>query len=401
MARAVVLLMDSFGIGASEDAKRYGDEGADTLGHIVAHCQASQRGPLSLPNLARLGLAKAYQASSGKLLVHAIGEDFQLSGAYGYAVENSLGKDTPSGHWELAGVPVMFEWGYFPNSADCFPDALLEKLIKEAKLPGVLGKKHASGTVIINELGDEHIKTGKPIVYTSGDSVFQIAAHEQYFGLERLYEVCDIARKIVDEYNIGRVIARPFVGEKGDYTRTPNRRDLSTLPPEKTLLDYLKAAGGKVISVGKVADIYAHQGITQSIKAPNNDALFTATLQALETAEDNTLIFTNFVDFDSKYGHRRDIEGYADALEAFDKRLPELEAILQTGDVVVIAADHGCDPSMPGSDHTREHIPVLFFGPTVSPKALGRRASFADVGQTLATHFHLAPLNYGVACDLL
>lgn len=401
--RVCILLMDSFGIGASLDAARYGDAGANTFMHIHEACErgngdiaGSRQGILKLPNLAQLGLYHAAVASSGVAFV-----DLALlpepSSYYGYAVEQSLGKDTPSGHWELAGVPVTFEWGYFPDKPHCFPAELIDAFVKQANLPGVLGEKHASGTTILDELGDEHMRTGKPIVYTSADSVFQIAAHEDTFGLDRLYQICDIARNLVDQYQIGRVIARPFTGQAGSFKRTANRKDYATLPPAKTLLDYLKEAGREVIAIGKIADIYAHQGITQTIKADGNMALFDATLNAMKSAPPGSLVFTNFVDFDSSYGHRRDTAGYAKALEDFDRRLPELAALLQSNDVVIIAADHGCDPTFPGSDHTREHIPVLAYGPKLQNRFIGRRDSFADVGQSLAEHLGLEPLSHGIS----
>jgi phosphopentomutase len=241
------------------------------------------------------------------------------------------------------------------------------------------------------------MQTQKPIVYTSADSVFQIAAHEQSFGLDRLYEICHLARKLVDPLNIGRVIARPFTGEAGNFKRTGNRMDLAVKPPAPTLLDHLVAAGHSVISVGKVADIFAHQGITQKIKADGNEALFAATLDLIKTAPDQSLVFTNFVDFDSSYGHRRDVTGYAKALETFDSLLPKFEHAMHADDIAIIAADHGCDPTRPGSDHTREHIPILMFGPQVKPRFIGRRDSFADIGQTLAAFFNLAPLANGLA----
>ncbi len=314
-----------------------------------------------------------------------------------FAVEQSLGKDTPSGHWELAGVPVLFDWGYFPRQTPCFPQELITQLTAQAQLPGVLGQMHASGTDIIRDLGTQHIQTGKPIVYTSADSVFQIAAHEEHFGLTRLYELCEMARELVNPYRIGRVIARPFVGAPGEFKRTGNRRDYSLEPPELTVLDYLKQAGREVIAIGKTADIFAHRGMTQSIRADGNDALFSATLDTMRDAPPGSLVFTNFVDFDSSYGHRRDVLGYAQALEEFDARIPELEAILKPDDLVIIAADHGCDPTRPGSDHTREHIPVLAFGPQVPSCFIGRRDSFADVGQTIAHHLGLASLSRGVS----
>lgn len=397
--RACVLLMDSLGIGASLDAADYGDVGANTFGHIVEACRLGQAdvpglrtGPLKIPNLARLGLYHAAGASSDDVLPE-LENLSEPEGYYGYAVEQSLGKDTPSGHWELAGVPVRFEWGYFPEKIPCFPQELIQKLIERANLPGVLGEKHASGTDILAELGEEHINTGKPIVYTSADSVFQIAAHEEVFGLKKLYELCEIARELVDEYHIGRVIARPFVGATGAFKRTGNRRDYSIPPPKKTLLDYLKKAGREVIAIGKTADIFAHQGPTQTIKADGNMALFDATVLAMKTAPVGSLVFTNFVDFDSSFGHRRDLPGYAAALEAFDARLPEFEASLNPGDCVVISADHGCDPTFPGSDHTREHVPALLFGPGIGSHAIGERKSFADIGQSLAEHLELDALS--------
>lgn len=402
--RVCVLLLDSLGIGASLDAHAYGDEEANTFAHIHEACldgradrEGLRQGKLNIPNLTDLGLYHATMASSAALSC-SLADLPTPKGYYGYAVEQSLGKDTPSGHWELAGVPVNFAWGYFPQKIPCFPRPLIEQLIKQANLPGVLGEKHASGTTIIEELGDEHIKTGKPIVYTSADSVFQIAAHEQHFGLERLYQVCEITRKLVDEYQIGRVIARPFIGGSSQsFKRTANRRDYATLPPAPTLLDILKEAGREVITIGKTADIFAHQGMTQTIKADGNMALFDATLKAMATAPTGSLVFTNFVDFDSSYGHRRDIAGYAYALEQFDARMPELFAKLQPDDLVVIAADHGCDPTRPGSDHTREHIPVLAFGPKTQTQFIGRRESFADVGQSLAQYLDVEPLLHGVS----
>lgn len=402
-SRVCILLLDSLGIGASLDAHLYGDEGANTFGHIAEACAEGRadkagvrQGALQIPNLARLGIYHAALASSGVKLVD-LATLAEPSGYYGYAVEQSLGKDTPSGHWELAGVPVMFDWGYFPQSEPCFPQALIDELIALAGLPGVLGQKHASGTTIIDELGEEHLRTGKPIVYTSSDSVFQIAAHEEQFGLQRLYDICELARQLVDKYQVGRVIARPFTGAPGAFRRTGNRRDYSTLPPQPTLLDFLKDAGREVIAIGKTSDIFAHQGVTKYIKADGNMALFDATLAALQTASDGSLVFTNFVDFDSSYGHRRDVMGYAKALEEFDARLPMLEAILRPGDLIIIAADHGCDPTRPGSDHTREHIPVLAFGPRVDGRFIGRRDTFADVGQSIAEHLAIAPLTHGVS----
>lgn len=401
MARAFIIMLDSFGLGATADADKYGDAGADTLRHIAAHCAKGKadkagvrQGALRIPNLIRLGINEAAAISQGSL-VPDLPADKTITGAYGCAAEKSLGKDTQSGHWEMAGVPVLFDWGYFKPDYPSFPVELTNELIKQAKLPGLLGNRHASGTVIIDELGEEHQKTGKPIVYTSADSVFQIAAHEDSFGLSRLYEICEITRKLVDQYNIGRVIARPFKGESGHYYRTGNRRDYATPPPSPTLLDVLVNHGGTVIAIGKVADIYAHQGISKTVKADGNKALFETFIREAAAAPDHSITFVNLVDFDMVYGHRRDVVGYANALEAFDSWLPAFEAKMQPGDIAVITADHGCDPTQAGSDHTREHVPVIFFGPGVKAGSLGKRDTFADIGQTIATHLHLPPLPYG------
>jgi phosphopentomutase len=396
MGRAIILVMDSFGIGATADAESFGDAGSNTLGSIARERSASPAGPLELPNLTRLGLMHAARDSAGEFPAGA-DADAEIIGAYGFASELSSGKDTPSGHWEIAGVPVLFDWGYFTKKTDTFPSELLEKLIERADLPGVLGNCHSSGTTIVAELGEEHMASGKPIVYTSADSVFQIACHEETFGLQRLYDLCDIARELVDAYKVGRVIARPFIGTNSDdFVRTGNRRDLTEPPPSPTLLDKLVASGGEVISVGKIADIYAHQGVTKKVKATGNAALFDATLEALSSAPDRSIVFTNFVDFDMLYGHRRDVDGYAAALEYFDGRLPELYELMKDDDVLVICADHGCDPTWQGTDHTREHIPVLVYGAGVTAGSLGKRETFADIGQSLAGFFGLAPLDYGV-----
>jgi len=404
MSRAFILMLDSFGLGSTTDANKYGDAGADTLRHIADYCASGKAdkngvrsGPLRVPNLTRLGLNAAAKTSQGKSVPGLIDDDAQVEGIYGCAEEVSLGKDTQSGHWEMAGVPVLFEWGYFSPDYPSFPAALLKDLIEQAALPGVLGNKHASGTAIIEELGEAHQRTGKPIVYTSADSVFQIAAHEETFGLQRLYEVCEIARKLVDKYNIGRVIARPFVGTPGHYHRTGNRHDYATPPPSPTLLDDLVKAGGEVIAIGKVADIYANHGVTKIIKGDGNEALFKAFIDEAKYAPDNSITFVNLVDFDMLYGHRRDVIGYAKALEDLDSWLPQFEKELKPGDMVVITADHGCDPTWPGSDHTRENVPIIVFGPGIKTKSIGKRSTFADIGQTLAKHLHLPPLKFGTA----
>jgi phosphopentomutase len=404
MSRAIILVLDSLGIGSSLDAERFGDTGADTLGHIAGQCAAGQAdgagrsGPLAIPNLLRLGIGMAALESRGR---PSAGLDTLAppEGAWGYAVEQSSGKDTPSGHWEIAGLPVPFDWHYFPATKPCFPADLIAALVARCDLPGILGDCHASGTEIVKQLGEEHIRSGKPICYTSADSVFQIAAHEEHFGLERLYAVCAAARELVDPLNVGRVIARPFVGEDaGSFTRTANRRDYTTPPFGETLLDRAAAAGREVVSVGKVADIFAGRGITRRVRAGTNMELFDRLMVEVDEAPDGAIVFVNFVDFDMLYGHRRNVAGYAAALEEFDRRLPTLEYRLRPGDLALMTADHGCDPTWKGTDHTREHVPVLFFGPGVRAGSLGRRDGFADMGQTIAAHLGLDPLDHGVAC---
>ncbi|MGF1699635.1 phosphopentomutase [Photobacterium makurazakiensis] len=402
MKRSIILVLDSFGIGATEDAVKFGDVGSNTLGHIAQACargeadNGQRSGLLHLPNLNKLGLGKACEESSG-YFPEGLDPNAEITGAYGHAAELSSGKDTPSGHWEMAGVPVLFDWGYFTDHSNSFPQELTDRILKRANLSGFLGNCHASGTQVLDDLGEEHMKTGMPIFYTSADSVFQIACHEETFGLDNLLELCQIAREELEDYNIGRVIARPFIGPgKGQFERTGNRRDLSVEPPATTVLQKLvDEKNGEVISIGKISDIYAGCGITQKVKATGIPALFEATLEQIKTAGDNSIVFTNFVDFDSAYGHRRDVAGYAAALEYFDKRLPEIIELLQEDDVLIMAADHGCDPTWEGTDHTREHIPVLVTGPKIKAGSLGRRDTFADIGQSLAEYFGTSDMEYG------
>lgn len=390
MSRAILAILDSVGIGGAPDAARFGDEGANTIGHIAA------RVDLKLPNLASLGLAEAAEMASG-----ARPRGFAkrpIRGQWGYGVERSNGKDTPSGHWEIAGAPVTFDWGYFPHTIPAVPKEVTDPLMARCDLPGILGNKHASGTEIIAELGEEHVRTGRPIVYTSADSVLQIAAHEEAFGLDRLLEVCRVARELTLPLRIGRVIARPFLGtDRSTFARTANRRDFSIAPPEPTLLDRLTAAGREVVSLGKIGDIFAHRGTGREIKAAGNDALFETLLSALDSLADGGLIVVNFVDFDMQHGHRRDVAGYARALDAFDRRLPQLLARLRDGDLLVITADHGCDPTWRGTDHTRECVPILVYSPGIAPGCIGRRETFADIGQSIARHLAIPPLAHGIA----
>lgn len=401
MPRAIVCLLDSVGIGGAPDAESYGDVGSNTVGHIAEWAAAGKAdraglraGALHVPNLDALGLGAAIKLSTG-LLPPGL-SDAPKGGRFGVGREVSKGKDTPSGHWEIAGVPVPFEWGYFPQTVPSFPAELVEEFIRRAELPGILGDKHASGTDIIAELGQEHIRSGKPICYTSVDSVFQIAAHETHFGLDRLYDICKVAFELTAPLNIGRVIARPFVGETPEtFKRTGNRRDFAIAPPEPTLLDRNAAAGNSVFAIGKISDIYAGSGVTHKIKGTGIPQLFDKTLEAMEMAGDRAFIMTNFVDFDSEYGHRRDVPGYAAALELFDSRLPELIAKMRHDDLLVLTADHGNDPTWPGTDHTREQVPILVFSPALAQGEIGIRSTFADIGESIAAWLGLAPGRHG------
>ena len=392
MTRAIILVADGLGIGSAPDAEQFGDEGANTFFHIL-QTMANKGQPLHLPNLKRLGLHAACAEANGLDLDEKVSE---IIAGYGFMEEISSGKDTPSGHWEMAGVPVLFDWGYFTEKTDSFPPELIEELCAKTGVTGILGNRHAPGTDVLTWFGEEHIQSGKPICYTSTDSVFQVAAHETHFGLERLYEFCQVARELLDSYNIGRVIARPFVGESPEtFKRTGNRRDLSVLPPAKTVLDKLAADGGQVISIGKISDIYAHQGISKSIKATGLEALIDQTLGQMKEVPGKSIIFTNLVNFDQDYVHRRDIDGYADALAYFDSRLTEILDAMKKDDVLYITADHGCDPSWSGTDHTREFVPILCYRPDMTPISLGHRKTFADMGQTLAEQFKLPKMDFG------
>ena len=400
MSRAFLFVLDSFGIGGGEDAARFGDAGANTFGHIADACAAGRadrkglrQGSLHLPNMISLGLGRA--AATAGYGLHA-GTPLRASAFHGAANEISSGKDTPSGHWEIAALPVPFDWGYFPYTVPTFPAGMIEAAVRDAGLAGILGNCHASGTEIIEKFGEEHIRTGKPIFYTSADSVIQIAAHETHFGLERLYDLCATVREIADPLNIGRIIARPFVGESAaTFERTANRRDYAVPPPEPTLLDRLVARGSKVIGVGKIGDIFAHRGVSEVRKAAGNMAMFDTALEAMEDAGDGDLVFANFVDFDTLYGHRRDVAGYAAALEAFDKRLPEAFSRTKPGDLLILTADHGCDPTWKGTDHTRERVPILGYAPGLPGGDVGLRTTFADIGETVAEHLGLPPGRHG------
>ena len=369
--RAVLLVLDSVGIGEAPDAADFGDVGSDTLGHIAETVEG-----FSMPNTQRLGLGNIEGVDTLPPMLGARAN-------YGRMEEQAPGKDTTSGHWEFTGLVPEQGFRTFP---DGFGDEIIEPFCEQAGVDGVLGNKPESGTVIIEELGREHAETGQPIVYTSADPVFQIAAHMDVVDLETLYEWCEIAYDIVIPEGISRVIARPFVGEWPDYTRTSDRKDFACPPFEETLLDRLEEGGVETTGVGKIGNIYSGQGLTDQIKTKNNDHGIDVTLDCL--ADRRGLIFTNLVDFDSKYGHRRDPEGYAGCLEAFDERLPEILEALEPGDLLMITADHGNDPTYTGTDHTREYVPLLTYikgGPV--GRDLGTRQTFADVGATLGEFF--------------
>lgn len=406
MSRVFVLVLDSLGLGGAPDARQFGDEGSNTLLHIAQACAAGRadgaqrHGPLHLPRLNDLGLSQALALACGEGLP---GVDAVPHGAWAAANELSRGKDTPSGHWEMMGVPVAQDWGYFPPGPEgrCFPPALLQAAGRPLGISGWLGDCHASGTEIIARLGRRHLETGWPIVYTSADSVVQIACHESAFGLERLYQLCESMRREADALRIGRVIARPFRGhDPASFERTDHRRDYAMPPPAPTLLERLHQAGGHTIAVGKIADIFAHQGIGTAVSAYGHEALMQATLDQVRQAPAGSLTMSNFVDFDQRFGHRRDVAGYALALEHFDALLPALLQSLRPDDLLLISADHGCDPSWPGSDHTRERVPLLAWGHRVRAGSHGLRESFADLGQTAAAWLGLPPLAHGQALDL-
>ncbi len=377
--RVCLIVLDSAGIGEMPDAADWGDAGADTLGHIL------QSRAVHLPNLRTLGLGNIRPLAGLPAVDNPIG-------SFGKCTLRSNGKDTTTGHWEIAGIVLEKA---FPTFPDGFPARIINKFVADAGVPGVLGNTPASGTEIIKQLGEEHVRTGKPIVYTSADSVFQIAAHEEVVPIDRLYEICKVARKLLSgEDEVGRIIARPFVGSNAaDFRRTENRHDYAVPPPSNNLLPLLKSRGLDVVCIGKIASIYDSVGVTEDLIGKNNDQVIDQTINALN-ADSKGLIFSNLVDFDMLYGHRRDTEGYAKALEHFDDRLPEILDALNDDDLLVMTADHGNDPTMPGSDHTREYVPLLVYGRSAKGGAdLGTRGSLSDIGQTVAENFDLSLSN--------
>lgn len=375
--RAFLIVMDSVGCGGAPDAAAFGDDGANTLGHIAA------RVPLRMPVLDSLGLSAAVRLASGAGMP---GMGAVPAGRWGAATEVSRGKDTPSGHWELAGVPVPWDWTYFPVTVPAFPDALVAEVCRAAGTEGILGNCHASGVPIIEALGAEHMRTGWPICYTSADSVFQIAAHEESFGLDRLLALCQAVAPTLHAMKVGRVIARPFVGVAGAFQRTANRHDYAIAPPAPTILDRAAAEGRMTHAVGKIGDIFSMRGIGRLWKGASDLDLSEHLLTLSDAAEDGSLTFANFVEFDSLYGHRRDVAGYARALEWFDGVAGAFLARLRPGDLAIFTADHGNDPTWRGTDHTRERVPVLMAGAGAGP--LGQIA-MADVAETVAAHLNL------------
>ena len=390
MARAFLVVMDSVGIGGAPDASKFyngdlPDLGANTLAHIAQACaggraEDGRSGPLHIPNMDRLGLGAAMRLASA---VPFPGLDAVPEGRWGCAAEISKGKDTPSGHWELAGVPVPWDWHFFPDTQPAFPPELSAYVAQAAGTQGILGDRHAPGTAIIDALGGEHMRSGWPICYTSADSVFQIAAHEESFGLERLLDLCRAIAPRLHEMKVGRVIARPFVGNPKDgFSRTPNRRDFAILPPSPVLSNWVQDAGGTVHAIGKIGDIFSMQGI-DTLDKGTDAQLMQHLANRVDSAEDGSLTFANFVEFDSLYGHRRDISGYARALEWFDVQLGPILERLRADDMLLLTADHGNDPSWPGTDHTREQVPVLVAG--CGAGSLGQVA-FADVAASVSAH---------------
>ena len=393
MSRAFIVVLDSVGIGGAPDADRYfngtrPDTGANTLGHI-AQARAALGQPLRLPVLDALGLGRAVELASG-LMPPGLGALPQ--GRWGAATEVSRGKDTPSGHWELAGVPVPWDWTYFPETRPCFDADLVAEVCALAGTSGILGNSHAAGLAIIDELGAEHLKTGWPICYTSADSVFQIAAHEEAFGLDRLIQLCRDLAPTLHARRIGRVIARPFTGAPGAFQRTGNRRDFAIAPPAPTLMDWAQADGRIVHAIGKIGDIFSHRGVTHLHKAKNDAGLVQHLLRLADEAEEGSLTFCNLVEFDSLYGHPRDVAGYAAALEGFDRAAADFLTRLRPGDIALFTADHGNDPTWTGTDHTRERVPVLVAG--AGAGEIGHCA-FVDVAASVAAHLGLTQTGPG------
>ncbi len=397
MARGIIIVLDSLGIGGAPDAKHFKDQGSNTLANIALYCnlglaENGRSGKLKIPNLVSLGIYNATFVSSGVKL-----DGLKLEqGTFAAATSCSFGKDTPSGHWELMGLPVNWHWHYFKKRVPVFPKRSIDRIISEAGLNGILGNCHASGTKIIDHLGHKHMETGMPIFYTSTDSVVQVAAHEEVFGLKKLYDLCMVTAGVFQPMGVCRIIARPFLGGiTEDFFRTLNRKDFPVSPSGDTLCDLISQSGAKCYGIGKIGDIFNRKGITTFKEGETDLNLFNAIIDCMDFAQEGDLIFANLVEFDSKFGHRRDVSGYARALENFDKELPNLLSKMDSDDLLIITADHGNDPTAPGSDHTRERVPVLFHGKKNKNGNIGL-ISFSDVGQTMAEHLGIKSLKYGL-----
>ncbi|MCK5737442.1 MAG: phosphopentomutase [Spirochaetaceae bacterium] len=391
-----LIVIDSFGIGALPDASQYGDTGSNTavgIGKAVGGAQ--------WPNLQKMGLGNIAELTGET--IPGCPPAGEVSALFGAMRERSPGKDTTTGHWEMAGIVLKKAFPVFPGDYPSFPEELINAFMAETGVPGILGNKAASGTAIIEELGDEHLKTGRPICYTSADSVFQIAAHNDIYPVKELYRLCEIARKLCDSYNVGRVIARPFEGTPGNFNRTSDRHDWSIELPGETLLDYLRSEEVETVAVGKIGSIFNEQGIDISYHDAGNEACLKKTFEiAREETDKDRFVFINLVDTDMIYGHRRNPQGYHDAVAAIDLLLPELEALMNKGDILVITGDHGCDPTFKGTDHTREHVPVLFrtigaHSVSSEDASLGVRESFADLSVSIQKAFGKKGLGEGLS----
>ena len=392
--KGILIVLDAVGIGGATDANDFADMGADTLGNIKKECikgraNFSRFGQLNIPNLASLGIYAS----------HAVAQDYysenqnffcSKNASFACASEISKGKDTPTGHWELAGLPLKWNWKYFGNKFKSFSEDQIKPIINKFSLTGILGNCHSSGTEIIKKYGEEHILSLKPIFYTSKDSVVQIACHENIFGLKKLYELCEFSAKVFHPLKVGRVIARPFLGDNsGTFFRTKNRKDYTFPPPNKTLCDLVVENNRSCHAIGKIADIFSHRGISTSVSGLSDDALFYKMIDVIKKAKNGDLIFANFVEFDSLYGHRRDVAGFAAALERFDLKLVKLLEIINPNDFLIITADHGNDPTFKGTDHTREKVPVLMVG-NYAQKGNNGNIVFSDVGATMAAFLNLS-----------
>ncbi len=394
MGKAILMVLDSLGIGGAPDATKFGDHGANTLGNIIKACDGGKanvgrKGPLRIPNLEALGIIHSLELSVGTV---SFDSNAHIKASYGVATSYSNGKDTPSGHWELVSAPIKLNWLHFKKEIPVFPKESIGDIIKRTKIPGILGNCHASGPEIIDKFGEEHLRSGKPIFYTSADSVVQIAAHEEFFGLKSLMQLCDEACLIFHPMKVCRVIARPFLGnKKGNFFRTGNRKDFSIDPIHETVCDRVVKRGGVCWGIGKIGDIFNHRSITTFSSGVRDAKLFEKLVEVIDVASDGDLIFANFVEFDSLYGHRRDVSGYASALEKFDSKLPLLISKLKKDDLLIVTADHGNDPTYPGTDHTRERVPLLVRNEAKRQKKYGIMR-FSDIGDLIADHLHLSDI---------